>query len=106
MPPPLFHIRFLVKSNMIRNMQQMTINDLKGHWKTRDGVVHVWIDDEAQSVQMFANQQILLSEPLEFQYLQQENMWCVSESLILFMIFPQDNSIMLKYNGKVIEFIK
>ena len=84
----------------------MTIEDLNGHWQTKDGNCHIWIRKDEQHVQLFANQQLLVDESLAFQYLQQENMWAISESVILFMIFPEDNSIILKVGEDKVEFVR
>lgn len=87
------------------SMQEMTIDDLNGHWKTKDGAVHIWIDKDKQCVQLFENRQLILDEPLNYQYVQ-PNMWKVSETVTLFMICPQDNSIILKIGEAKIEFWK
>ena len=46
------------------SMQEMTIDELNGHWKTKDGAVHIWIDKDKQCVQLFENRQLVLDEPL------------------------------------------
>ena len=86
-------------------MQEMTIDDLNGHWKTKDGAVHIWIDKDKQCVQLFENRQLVLEEPLKYQYLQ-SNEWTVSQNVILFMICPQEDSIILKCNNSPIEFLR
>ena len=85
-------------------MQLMTIDDLNGHWQTKDGQCHIWIRKDEQHVQLYANQKLLVNETLAFKYLDHENMWIISESVLLFMIFPDDNSIMVaisKLRGKI-----
>lgn len=91
---------------MKNSMQLMTIDDLNGHWQTKDGNCHIWIRKDEQHVQLFANQKLFVNEPLAFQYLQQENMWSISESVVLFMIFPDDNSIILKVGEDKVEFVR
>ncbi len=86
-------------------MQEMTIDDLNGHWKTKDGVAHIWIDKDNQRVQLFENRQLVIDERLIFQYMLPSS-WKISESVLLFMICPQDNSIILKVGGVTIEFWK
>ena len=84
----------------------LTIDDLNGHWRTKEGHCHIWIRNEEEHVQLYANQELLVDEPLAFQYLQQENMWTISESVTLFMVFPEDNSIILKVGEDKIEFVR
>ena len=91
---------------MKNSMQEMTIEDLNGHWKTKDGNCHIWIHKDEHYVQLFANQKLILEEPLAFQYLQHENIWAISELVSLFMIFPEDNSIVLKVGEDKVEFVR
>lgn len=91
---------------MKNSMQLMTIDDLNGHWQTKDGNCHIWIRKAEQHVQLFANQKLLVDEPLAFQYLQQENMCAISESVTLFMISPDDNSIILKVGEDTLVFFR
>ncbi len=91
---------------MKNNIQNMTIDDLNGHWQTKNGNCHIWIRKDERSVQLFADHKLLVDEPLTFQYIQQENMWSISESVSLFMIFPDDNSIMLKVGEDKVEFVR
>ena len=91
---------------MKNSMQLMTIDDLNGHWQTKDGNCHIWIRKDEHHVQLFANQKLLVDEPLAFRYLQPENMCAISESVTLFMIFPDDNSIILKVGEDKVEFVR
>lgn len=77
-------------------MQQMTISDLYGHWQTKDGNYHIWIDKDNNRVRLFGNCSLIIDEPIDFEYIELENMWAISKSVLLFMIFPQEGSIMLK----------
>lgn len=84
-------------------MQQMTLLDLYGHWQTKDGNCHIWIDKDQNRVRLFSDNKPIIDEPIVFEYLGLENMWTISKSVTLFMIFPEDGSIMLKiYDDKVV----
>ena len=89
---------------MKNSMQLMTIDDINGHWKSKDGLCYVVINKAENRVQLFENHKLIISEPLSFQYIQEKNDFMISKSITLWMIQPLDSSIYLKYNDKIVDF--
>ena len=77
---------------------------MEGHWKSIDGLYHVWI--ASNHVQLFKNRKLEFNEPLKFEYLEQDNVCAISESIILWMISPQDGNVFLSFNDTKIEFTR
>ena len=91
-------------------MQMMTIDDIKGQWKTKDGRGYLMIDKDNCSVQLYFDHRQILSEPLTFEYIQEDveqklcNAWAISKSIILWMIFPDEGNVVLKINDDKVVF--
>lgn len=87
-------------------MHLMALDDMKGHWKTKNGKGCLVISDLDGRVQLFANQSLLIDEPLCFEYIQQENHCRISESIILWMIMPKEECVILNIKGDKVEFFR
>ena len=87
-------------------MQDMTLDDIRGHWKSIDGRCYLVIDEDKSKVQLFVNHDLYLDEQLFFEYLQVDNHCRISESIILWMIFPLEESVILKINDAPVEFTR
>lgn len=93
-------------------MRQMTLVDMKGHWRSIDGRCYLVIDKDNSRVNLFVNQSLYVDEPLSFEYIDKDeernlcNVWVISQSIILFMLSPQDGNIILKINDDKVEFTR
>jgi len=84
----------------------MTVQDIVGHWASKDGRYHIWIREDIQRVQMYEERQSIVDEPLAFEYKLPQNEISISVSVVVIMLQPQDNSVFLKFNDKIVEFVK
>ena len=95
---------------MKSSMQLMTLDDMNGHWKTKDGRGYLVIDKDNCMVQLFVDHKQILSEQLTFEYIQEDverklcNSYTISKSIILWMIIPKEGNIVLKINDDKVEF--
>ena len=98
--------------NMKECMQLMTIDDLKGHWKSKYGCGYLVIDKENNLVQLYVDRKLVINETLSFEYIHEDeernlcNVWVISESILLWMISPDDGNVILKINEDKVEFTR
>jgi hypothetical protein len=54
---------------MMDSMLLMTIENINGHWKTKDGRCYLVIDMNHSRVTLFVDQSLYIDEPLSFDYI-------------------------------------
>ncbi len=89
---------------MKNSMSQMTLQDLVGKWISHDGKCSFWVYEKDKIIQIFKDHNLAIQESLNFYYNESENVCIVSDSVVLWMIQPRDESIILKIAGDCVEF--
>ena len=87
------------------SMFKMTLNHLNGMWFTRDNKCSMWIgDDFHKKIEIICDRNIIVSEDIRFEYLDQQNIYKLSNSVLLYQIFD-DNSIRIRvsHNDETID---
>lgn len=87
-------------------MQQMTIDDINGHWKSIDERCYLVINKNTLKVLLYVDHVLCIDEILRFEYLYLENVWRVSDSVVLWMIIPEEGNIFFKINDDKVEFTR
>ena len=94
------------------SMQLMTVDDIKGHWKSKYGCGFLVVDKDNNLVQLYVDYKLIINESLLFEYIQVDeernlrNVWTVSDSILLWMIFPDEGNVILKINEDKVEFTR
>ena len=88
-------------------MWEMTVQDMDGHWRSKDGRYHIWIRANEGRVQMYEEGNPIIDEPIAFEYKKLENEITISPSVDLFMIQPRDESVFLRFGDNIVfEFMQ
>ena len=87
-------------------MLNITLNHLNGMWFTGDQRGSMWIgDDKQQKVEIIYDRHILVSEEIRFEYLDQPNIYKLSDSVLFYQIYDENSiRIRVSYNDETIDF--